>query len=125
MVVIMGKDKNQVYMCMSCGNCKRSDDETGCAFSFTCKCGDFLIDAPFASKIEFIGCRSWKPADDNYNEPFFIKIDEKHKTVEIGKWGKTFKALDPNEFSNICSYYENDDDGFSAMMNECHEVYGE
>lgn len=121
----MKKDKESVFMCMSCGNCKRKDGETGTTFSFMCSCGEFLIDAAFASRIEFVGCRSWMPVDDNYNEPYFIKIDEKHKTVEIGKFGKPFRPLDADEFSNICGYFENDDDGFSAMMNECKEVYGE
>lgn len=119
----MAKSSNSVYMCMSCGNCKRKDEGSG-LFSFMCNCGGFPVDAIFASRIEFVGCRSWNPADDNHNEPFFIKIDEKHKTVEIGQWGKEFKPLDADEFSNISSCYENDDDGFSAMMNECNEVYG-
>jgi len=120
----MRKDKGSVYMCMSCGNCKRNDEGNG-LFSFTCTCGEFPITAIFASQIEFIGCRSWLPADDNYNEPYFIKIDEKHKTVEIGKWGKEFRELSSDEFSNICSHYENDDEGFSGMINECNEAYGE
>lgn len=118
------KDKGQVYMCMSCGNCKRKDENNG-TFSFSCACGEFPIDAFFASKIEFIGCRSWKPADDNYNEPYLIKIDEKHRTVEIGKWGKVFVELSPDEFGNIASCYENEDEGFSAMVNDCKEAYGE
>jgi len=120
----MKNNKESVYMCMSCGNCKRKDENNG-LFSFTCTCGDFPVDATFASRIEFIGCRSWKPADDNYNEPYFIKIDEKHKTVEIGKWGKPFVELSPDEFNEISAYYENDDDGFSAMINECKGAYGE
>jgi hypothetical protein len=124
----MSKDKNQVYMCMSCGNCQRIDGADRCSFSFTCKCGDFIIDAPFASKIEFIGCRSWKPADDNYNEPFFIKIDEKHKTVEIGKWGKAFVELGVDELYDIYEAYSNEEiegDGMSLMILKCQEAYGE
>ena len=120
----MKKDKGTVFMCMSCGNCKRKDEGTG-LFSFMCTCGEFPVDATFASRIEFVGCRSWMPADDNYNEPYFIKIDEKHKEVQIGKFGKVFKPLDADELTNICGWFENDDDGFSAMINECKEVYGE
>jgi hypothetical protein len=120
----MKKDKSSVFMCMSCGNCKRKDEGVG-LFSFMCTCGEFTVDATFAARIEFVGCRSWMPADDNYNEPYIIRIDEKHKKVEIGKFGKEFKPLDADELSNICGFYENDDDGFSAMMNECRDVYGE
>lgn len=121
--IMVTKDKNQVYMCMSCGNCKRKDENNG-TFSFSCSCGDFPIDAFFASRIEFVGCRSWKPADDNYNEPYLIKIDEKHRTVEIGQWGRAFVELSSDELSDIASCYENEDEGFGAMVNNCKEAYG-
>jgi hypothetical protein len=124
----MNKDKNQVYMCMSCGNCKRKEGEYNTTFTFSCLCGDFQIDAPFASRIEFVGCRSWKPADDNYNEPFLIKIDEKHKTVEIGKWGKEFKSLTSDEMYDIYEPYSEEQEegsGMSDMILKCQEAYGE
>ena len=123
----MRKDKGSVYMCMSCGNCKRKDESNG-LFSFMCTCGEFPIDATFAARVEFIGCRSWLPADDNYNEPYFIKIDEKHKTVEIGQWGKEFKELTSDELSEIYDAWsseENEGDGMSAMILKCQEAYGE
>ena len=123
----MKDNKGSVYMCMSCGNCKRKDENNG-LFSFACTCGEFPVDATFAARIEFIGCRSWLPADDNYNEPFFIKIDEKHKTVEIGKWGKEFKTLTQGEMSDIYDAYSNeadDGEGMSAMILKCQEAYGE
>jgi len=120
----MRKDKGSVYMCMSCGNCKRKDEGSG-LFSFMCTCGEFPVYATFAARIEFIGCRSWMPADDNYNEPYFIKIDEKHRTVEIGKWGKEFKELSSDDFNSICGSYENEDEGFSQMINNCKEAYNE
>lgn len=123
----MKKDKGTVYMCMSCGNCKRRDGENSTMFSFFCTCGEFIIDAAFASRIEFVGCRAWLPADDDYNEPFLIKIDEKHKTVEIGKWGKEFKTLTSEELSDIYdAYSEEEDEGenMSRMILKCEEAYG-
>ena len=95
---------------------------------FMCSCGEFIIDATFAARIEFIGCRSWIPSDDDYNEPYLIKIDEKHKTVEIGKWGKEFKSLDADElviFVMLSVVKKSKDDGMSAMILECREAYGE
>lgn len=123
----MRKDKGSVYMCMSCGNCKRKDGADN-MFSFYCSCGEFIIDAAFAARVEFIGCRSWLPGDDNYNEPYFIKIDEKHKTVEIGQWGKEFKELTSDEMGDIYEAWsneENEGDGMSAMILKCQEAYGE
>lgn len=117
----MKKDKNMVYMCMSCGNCKRTDD--GLLFKFNCKCGDFPIDSAFAARIEFIGCRSWSPADDNYHEPYIIQIDEKHRTVEIGKWGAAFVDLSCSEMVDIAEAYDNDE--FSRLIDICKEAYGE
>lgn len=118
----MKKDKGSVYMCMSCGNCKRKDENSG-LFSFFCTCGEFPVDATFAARVEFIGCRSWLPADDNYNEPYLIKIDGKHKTIEIGKWGKEFKDLDSSDFCEMGN--ESDDDNFGGVLDKCQEAYGE
>jgi len=56
--------KHSVYMCMSCQNCKHEDESS--LFKFVCECGDFVVDSAFAARIEFIGCRSWLPANDNY-----------------------------------------------------------
>ena len=119
----MVKDKCQVFMCMSCGNCKRKDGENGCVFSFMCKCGEFLIDAAFAAKIEFIGCRSWIPASDDYYEPYLVKFDMKHRKVEIGKWGKPFVEINADELNDIYSCY--DEDNFDGIENACSEAYGD
>jgi hypothetical protein len=117
------KDKSTVYMCMSCGNCKRKDNEDGYSFTFTCSCGDFVVDSSFASKIEFIGCRSWIPADDNYFEPYIITIDGKRKEIKIGHWGKTFIDLTSDEFNDIANGYEEDEIGH--VIDSCKEALGE
>jgi len=114
--------KHSVYMCMSCQNCKREDESS--LFKFVCECGDFVVDSVFAARIEFIGCRSWLPANDNYNEPYLIKIDEKHRTVEIGKWGKTFIDLSCSEMSDMCDAYD-EEDGFSRLIDICKDAYPE
>lgn len=119
----MVKPNESVYMCMSCGNCKRKDNENGCSFSFMCKCGDFLIDSAFASRIEFIGCRSWIPSSDDCYEPFLIKISMKDRTVEIGKWGKPFVELDEGEFSSILDGVSNDN--FDEIEIACNDAYGD
>lgn len=116
------RNKNSGYMCMACGNCKRKDEHDG-LFSFTCKCGDFKITGDFAAKIEFIGCRSWIPPNDDFNEPYFIRIDGKHQTIEIGKFGKKFIELSVNELNEILSGY--DDDEFGHVIRACIDAYGE
>jgi len=120
----MKKDKGTVYMCMACGNCKRSDNGTD-SFKFTCQCGDFVIDSVFAAKIEFVGCRSWIPADDNYYEPYIITVDGKKREIKIGKWGKEFAELTSSELYEIADIYENDEDPFGRLIESCDEAYGE
>ena len=103
---------------------KRKHEDESSLFKFVCECGDFVVDSVFAARIEFIGCRSWLPANDNYNEPYLIKIDEKHRTVEIGKWGKTFIDLSCSEMSDMCDAYD-EEDGFSRLIDICKDAYPE
>lgn len=114
---------NTVFMCMSCGNCQR-DSVDGNAFRFTCKCGNFVIDAPFAARMELIGCRSWLPADDNYCEPWIYIIDDKHKTVSLGQWGKEFIKVEPEDFFNMQDYDDySHEDTFPCIMEFCDDMY--
>ena len=114
------KDKNAVYMCMSCGNCKRSSEDNY-LFKFNCKVGEFVIDSLFASKLEIVGCRTWMPSNDEFNEPFFIKLNEKKHSVEIGKFGKPFNEVDAEDFFNDMS----NTDSYSEMIDVCKNAYGE
>jgi hypothetical protein len=118
----MKKEENNVYMCMSCGNCKRKDGENGISFTFACSHGEFIIDAPFAAKIEIVGCRSWKPSDENYCEPYVITIDGKHKEIKIGKLGGIFIDLEISEFSDICNAFEEDE--FGHVIDACKDACG-
>lgn len=115
----MEKD-NTVFMCMSCGKCERKEGTDSYNFVFRCKQGGFAIDSLFASKVETIGCRSWVPADDNYWEPYIFIVDEKHKEVKIGKWGKTFTKIDVDEFRNIADALNYDsEDPFNQIIEFC------
>lgn len=113
-----------VFMCMSCGNCERKEGEYSTSFTFICKCGNFSIDAPFAAKIETIGCRSWLPADDNYCEPWIYVINDKHKTVSLGQWGKDFVKIEPFEFLGMQDYDDYSyEDTFPCIIEFCEDQY--
>ena len=119
----MATNGKTAFMCMSCGNCRREETASS-TFQFSCKPGNFLIDAPFAAKIETIGCRSWLPADDNYCEPWIYIIDDKHKTVSLGQWGKEFVKIDSDEFFSMQDYNDySHEDTFPCIVEFCEDNY--
>lgn len=131
-VIIMSKDdiviKNKIenpYMCMSCGNCKRTANSLD-TFKFACAHGEFPIDAVFAARIEVVGCKAWIPSSKYHYEPWVIEIDAHYRKMQLGKHGKKFVDLYPDEIEEI--YNATDDDGewdFGKLESVCRESYGE